>query len=34
LSPIGELAGYNEKFQPEEVVVEVVKKIVGDYFCA
>jgi len=23
LSPIGELVGYNEKFQPQEVVVEV-----------
>jgi hypothetical protein len=33
LSPIGELIGYNEKFQPQEVV-EVVKKVVGDSFCA
>jgi len=33
LSPIGELVGYNEKFQLEEVV-DVVKKIVGDYFRA
>ncbi len=28
LSPIGELVGYNDKFQ------EVVKEIVKDYFCA
>ncbi len=34
LSPIGELVGYNEKFQPQEVVVEVVKRIIGDSFCA
>ncbi len=34
LSPIGELFGYNEKFQPREVVVKVVKKIVGDFSCA
>jgi hypothetical protein len=33
LSPIGELVGYNDKFQPQEVV-EVVKEIVKDYFCA
>jgi hypothetical protein len=25
LSPIRELVGYNEKFQPQEVVVEVFK---------
>jgi hypothetical protein len=34
LSPIGELVGYNEKFQPQEVVVEVVKEVVGDSSCA
>ncbi len=34
LSPIGELVRYNEKFQPKEVVVEVVKKVVGDSSCA
>jgi hypothetical protein len=33
LSPIGELVGYNEKFQPQEVVVEVVKEVVGDSSC-
>jgi hypothetical protein len=33
LSPIGELVGYNEKFQPREVVIEVVRKVVGDSFC-
>jgi hypothetical protein len=33
LNPIGELVGYNEKFQPEEVV-EVVKEVVGDSSCA
>jgi hypothetical protein len=31
LSPIGELVGYNEKFHPEEVVVEVVREVIGDY---
>jgi hypothetical protein len=30
LSSIGELVGYNEKFQPQEVVVEVVRELVGD----
>jgi len=30
LSPIGELVKCNEKFQPREVVVKVVKKVVGD----
>jgi hypothetical protein len=30
LSPIRELVGYNEKFQPQEVVVEVV----GTFSCA
>jgi hypothetical protein len=30
LSPIGKLVGYNEKFQPQEVVVEVV----GNSSCA
>jgi hypothetical protein len=34
LIPIGEFVGYNEKFQPQEVVVEVVKKVVGDSSCA
>ncbi len=34
LNAIGELVGYDEKFQPQEVVVKVVKKNVGDYFCA
>jgi len=33
LNSIGELVGYNEKFQPQEIV-KVVKKIVGDYSCA
>ncbi len=33
LSPIGELVGYNEKFQPQEVVIEVVRKVVGDSSC-
>jgi len=33
LNPIGELVGYNEKFQPQEVVVEVVKEVVGDSSC-
>jgi hypothetical protein len=33
LSPIGELVGYNEKFQPREVVIEVVRKVVGDSSC-
>jgi len=33
LSPIGELVGYNEKFQPQEVV-KVVKEVVGDSSCA
>jgi hypothetical protein len=31
LSPIRELVRYNEKFEPQEVVVEFVKEIVGDY---
>jgi hypothetical protein len=34
LNPIGELVGYNEKFQPQEVVVKVVRKVVGDSSCA
>jgi len=34
LSPIRELVGYNEKFQPQEVVVEVFKGVVGDSYCA
>jgi hypothetical protein len=34
LNSIGELVGYNEKFQPQEVVVEVVKELVGDFSCA
>jgi hypothetical protein len=34
LSPIGELVGYNEKFQPQEVVVEVVREVVGNSSCA
>jgi hypothetical protein len=33
LNPIGEFVIYNEKFQPQEVVVEVVRKV-GDYSCA
>ncbi len=33
MSPIGELVGYNEKFQPQEVVVEVDKKVVEDSSC-
>ncbi len=33
LNSIGELVGYNEKFQPQEVV-EVVKELVGDSSCA
>ncbi len=28
---LGELVRYNEKFQPQEVVIEFVKEIVGDY---
>jgi len=32
-SPIGELVGYNEKFQPQGVV-EVVREIVKDFSCA
>ncbi len=34
LTPIGELVGYNEKFQPHEVVVKVVIEVVGDSSCA
>ncbi len=34
LSQIGELVGYNEKFQPQEVVLEVVSEVVGDSSCA
>jgi len=34
LSPIGELVGYNERFQPQEVVVEVIREVVGDSSCA
>jgi hypothetical protein len=34
LNPIGELVGYNEKLQPQKVVVEVITKIVGDSSCA
>jgi hypothetical protein len=30
LNPIGELVGCNEKFQPQKVVVKVVRKIIGD----
>jgi hypothetical protein len=30
LSSIGELVGYNEIFQPQKVVVEVVREVVGD----
>ncbi len=33
LSPNGELVRYNEKFQPQEVVVEVAKDVIGDSFC-
>jgi hypothetical protein len=33
LSPIGKLAGYNEKLQPQEVVIEVVREVVGDSSC-
>jgi hypothetical protein len=33
LSPIGELVGYNEKFEPQEVV-EVVREGVRDFSCA
>jgi len=33
LSPIGDFVGYNEKFQPQEVVVEVVRKVVGNSSC-
>jgi hypothetical protein len=32
LSPIGELVGYSEKFQPQEVV-EVVREVVRDFSC-
>jgi len=34
LSPIGERVGYNEKFQPQEIVVKVVRKVVGNSSCA
>jgi hypothetical protein len=34
LSPTRELVEYNEKFQPQEVVLEVVRKFVGDSSCA
>ncbi len=34
LSPIGKLVGYNEKFQPQKVVVEVLKEVIGDFSCA
>ena len=34
LNSIGELVGYNEKFQPQEVVVKVVRELVGDSSCA
>jgi hypothetical protein len=34
LSPIGELVGSNDKFQPQEVVVHVVREVVGDSSCA
>jgi hypothetical protein len=33
LSLIRELVAYNEKFQPREVVIEVVKKVVRDSSC-
>jgi hypothetical protein len=33
LSPIGELVGYNEKFQLQKFVVEVVREV-GDSSCA
>jgi hypothetical protein len=34
LNQIGEIVGYNEKFQPQEVVVEVVREVIGDSSCA
>ncbi len=34
LNPIRELVGYNEKLQPQKVVVEVITKIVGHSSCA
>jgi len=34
LSPIREFVGYNEKFQPQEIVVEVVRKVVRNSSCA
>jgi len=34
LNPSGEFVRYNEKFQPQEVVVEVARKVVGDSPCA
>jgi hypothetical protein len=34
LSPIREFVGYNEKFQPQEIVVEVAKKVIGNSSCA
>jgi hypothetical protein len=34
LSPTRELVGYNEKIQPQEVVVEVVREVVEDSSCA
>jgi hypothetical protein len=33
LNPIGKLVGYNEKFQPQKVVVEVLKEVIGDFSC-
>ncbi len=31
LSPIRKFVGYNEKFQPQKVVVEVLKEVIGDF---
>jgi hypothetical protein len=33
LSPIREVVGYNEKFQPQEIIVEIVKEVVGNFLC-
>jgi hypothetical protein len=34
LSTTKELVGYNEKIQPQEIIVEVVREVVGDSSCA
>jgi hypothetical protein len=32
LNPIRDLVGSNEKFQPQKIVVKVVREVVGDSF--